>query len=829
LNLIATKTTDAGGTGLQPTIPGSVTCPCCNHLVNGFYLFPMSLAELDRAVQLKKEAAMKAKKLDSSAVLNDNGKRDRSSVGDDVIEVQAETSYLLLSHTQGMSGGSVMSAEGDFWRTGRWTDEETQYVDCLVEAFDRGQLPVPNGVRLNDFLRDILLCKASRLTKKMKNAKLSSRSFDMQIELLPGHAMLNRQLLSSLQEAFLNSITQEPAKLELRFNVTKAWRSLFSNLCLQLGSNMLHANDWITSLEEMEARAREAEEMIRKARRRRMGMALKTDVKSSTAPDGVYFSGIPIPKHGTATSRSRLKSTGSNTSVSTNASDDGSQEDSLIASMLDLGAESPVGQTVDDIAMLFHDFDGTGGGDGHLSPTSSFLSKAGVRKNCGPFLEAIVLLMEQLDLPFQHVDVWVPSFPAASSSAGSANSTAASKSSEVRLYHAGHATRSDIDPVMYGLLHEYGEYSTRFSFASGAGLPGRVYESGKPMWERHLDDADPQFFKRAGGAKVYGVKTGFGLPMATTAIGRMVVSMYSTFDIEESLEVAKSCLTELAKFRPEPKWRLVVEMEAVGTDDNEVASVSFSNSATAPAGMDPPQIAASTFSVPPTSQIASNAGYRNDGSFAVPANGQAAHGRSMSLSTIGSIITVPTIDLLEEEQRIATLLGDHIPLEELPSDSGAKYSSMQGQNSGFVVPLFMSLRLLLLRSPSRRSDEDNEIIEVIRKSYRGYSRDHRRSEKDVAFLIVKDFHFLKSAQTAPVEDKKPASEQRDEYKSHVMYAPSVCTYSSTGMPQKMPPSLPFVDPSQIRKSSFDEQSRSRISPADEPEVAPYNVNIVGES
>jgi hypothetical protein len=187
-----------------------------------------------------------------------------------------------------MSGSTLSHREQS--RTGRWTDEEIGFVDYLVNAFDHGDLPLPHGIKLNEFLGDILLCKSSRLTKKMKNAKLSVRSFELKSP-LQHEVNPNCAILSSLQEKFLQSISTEASQLELKFNITKQWRTHFSNLCLQVGYENLDARDWIASLEELERRATIAEENIRKIRQKRMRQALKTDGGSSANPS-VFIGGL---------------------------------------------------------------------------------------------------------------------------------------------------------------------------------------------------------------------------------------------------------------------------------------------------------------------------------------------------------------------------------------------------------------------------------------------------------------------------------------------------------------------------------------------------------
>ena len=81
----------------------------------------------------------------------------------------------LSLFAQGLSPTSAPSSNE--LRTGRWTAEETIYCDKLAQKFVDGRLPLTEGIKLNEFLSDMLKSKQSRLTKKMKNAKLSSKTF----------------------------------------------------------------------------------------------------------------------------------------------------------------------------------------------------------------------------------------------------------------------------------------------------------------------------------------------------------------------------------------------------------------------------------------------------------------------------------------------------------------------------------------------------------------------------------------------------------------------------------------------------------------------------
>ena len=549
----------------SPVTLKSIQCPVCRSgAIEGVHLFGMPFDALERAIELRKQCAQAAVK--ASANVKDPKKRARESSGDDAVfqQIQAESSSLLLSHTRSGAG----SNDSQNHRTGRWSAEEVAFVDQLVAAFDQGSLPLPHGVKLNEFLGDMLLCKSSRLTKKMKNAKLSSRSFSL-------HAPYNGMkthccaTLSALQEKFLASVPSEAMQLELRFNMSKLWRMHFSNLCLQVDYKMLDARDWVASLEEMEQRASEAEELVRRARRRRMGLALRQDVGQQAKP-GVYIQGRPardtaipmmvssanVPNGGAHRTVVNFDATGMDSDPfqkSSTVSDDSTKHEEddadFLANVLDLG-------TSDHMQSKHSDF-----GDEYLMGLDDLVDPLShpnpVTKqfgDSGPFLEKVIGYMERENLPFEHADIWVPSF------IGNEHNKGVDGSDNLRLFHAGHATRSDLEQSVAYKMNDYGIYSTNFSFAPGVGLPGRVYASGLPSWEGGVDDADPTYFERAGGAKVYGVRCALGIPLHTANIGRIVLALYSVTNVPENKMLTSKILADFTKWVPEPKWKLVIDL-----------------------------------------------------------------------------------------------------------------------------------------------------------------------------------------------------------------------------------------------------------------------------
>lgn len=121
------------------------------------------------------------------------------------------------------------------YRTGRWASEESAFVDRLIKAFDAGLLPLPHGIKLNDFLCDLLSCRTSRLTKKLKNAKLSARSYRSWASgnnSSMGGVVPTGNVGGDIQRSqtlFLKTITPDWVRMELQFNISRMWRTHLAN------------------------------------------------------------------------------------------------------------------------------------------------------------------------------------------------------------------------------------------------------------------------------------------------------------------------------------------------------------------------------------------------------------------------------------------------------------------------------------------------------------------------------------------------------------------------------------------------------------------------
>ena len=248
------------------------------------------------------------------------------------------------------------AGDGSDLRTGRWTTEETQYCDKLIEKYEKGELPVQDGVKLNDFLANMLKSKQSRLTKKMKNAKLSAKTYQAKSGYIVNDAEARE--FSKLEVDFYESIQCDLERAEIRFHMQKEWRELFSSYCVSMGQK-LDADDWLSSVEELDRRVSQAKDAARMARRKvMMGYALSQD--SMNPQRGVFIE--------------------QNISTAAHTSDIMS---STHAAMHALSGTEKRQKT---------------GKERTLKDFSS------------PFVGKVIQYIQRHQLPFEHIDAWVPSF-----------------------------------------------------------------------------------------------------------------------------------------------------------------------------------------------------------------------------------------------------------------------------------------------------------------------------------------------------------------------------------------------------------------------------------
>jgi hypothetical protein len=536
--------------------PNAAICPCCKvQQVFKFTLMPLSTHFLDQALAKRKEI-ISTGMADSVAW--------HCEMGTSSPEIQAENHYLLILRGY---ASSVAAADTSHQRTGRWTKEEVALTDFLVQMFDDGRLPIEPGLKLSDFLADILLCKSTRLSKKMKNSQLGTRSYNYRYPTTP----IDVKTLAQLQERFVKSIPTEATRLELSFNLSKFWRTRLSNLALELKTPLLDVSQWIAGLEEIERKAAAAQTRIRSARRRRLGIpdqkqaALDTEISpvpTDVSSEGTSFRanelGVRLEDLNFDLEPLSLK-----TVVDANPAQfqmmKHQQEQAQQPPSLQPAVPQQFGKRRRRESGSEPRFSGMA--DDEMSNTTQ--STRYIRSNCGPFLGHIMNYIETRNLPFHHADVWVPSYHNDSESQES-----------LKLFHAGYVTRNDLDSNVSSRLDKFGEDSAKITFVPGNGLPGRVFWSGSYAWERNLDNTSSDVFVRAESAAERGIRTGFCFPLATTVIGKLCVAMYSTRDLPEDRKIVERCMADLGKLVPEPKWKLVVEVSSSSILDMAPAAAS---------------------------------------------------------------------------------------------------------------------------------------------------------------------------------------------------------------------------------------------------------------
>jgi len=367
-------------------------------------------------------------------------------------------------------------------------------------------------------------------------------------------------------------------------------------------------------------------------------------------------------------------------------------------------------------------------------------------KNLSPYLDKIIRYLERGGIPFEHVDAWVPSF--VSTTEGDNMLSSSTGNPKCRLCYAGSATMEvhssgrrqhypgiagapwlvtateSISPEEHFNLISFGEYSQKFSFDIGCGLPGRVYSSGIPTWEQSVQNAPLEHFERCGGAIQCGIRTVVGIPVPSPNVGRVVIVLYSCHDREKDQDLVGRLAEEFTRLAPTPRWKLIVD---VGTPIEplkapvQVVQTSNTNNAV---GLD---LSTSTHTTV-----------------------DFQHGQMNSNLT-------KTRD--SRVDAVVSLLGEYMPF-----DASSPLSPYQKG--------FMSLRLLILR-PSR-TDAEEDLVRTMLDSYESYAA-AGRAAKDIAVLLARDFMFLTEVQVQQTQEFMPNVHQitlGHQNFNQVMYNPS---------------------------------------------------------
>jgi len=484
------------------------TCPVCDAPSTGLLLLPLSFADIDQA-------------LAEAAKTNISTKRGKKRQNATVTRLNPSLKSAAQEITAGDEPTSSTGESSDL-RTGRWTPEEIAYCDKLIEHFSNGILPIPEKLKLNDFLANMLKSKQSRLTKKMKNARFSAKLYERKSGFTLN--LEEAREFSQLETDFFASMKCQMERSEIRFHMQKVWRELFSSFCVSIGQKT-DIDAWLKSVEEVDRRASEAKDAARKARRKiMMGAALRSD--SNHAPNGVF-----INPNVETQSQAVLDRNGDVVGDATSETD--SRSTNVIAKRPKMAPQSK------EMTAVFH---------------------------ASPYVARVIQYVQSRGYPFEHLDIWVPSFVTNPN-----DITMTGHDETCRLCFAGAATADTkippggvqavpMTPNEKFNMISFGVYSEKFSFVVGSGLPGRIYSSGVASWEQGIQSAPQSLFERVGGAQQWGVETVLGIPVASPTVGRVVVLLYSMHDRLRDADMVNRMAEEMTLLLPSPRWKLVVEV-----------------------------------------------------------------------------------------------------------------------------------------------------------------------------------------------------------------------------------------------------------------------------
>jgi len=504
-------------------------CPHCTRPTSGLILNPMTFTEVDearKAASISKLTSKRGRKRRNSTISENESNDENGSTSSDAPTIRNEKDMGMAN-----------------CRTGRWTPEEIKFCDTLISSFKQGQLPLAEGIKLNDFLTSMLKSKQSRLTKKMKNAKLSSITFRPLTRYIKNDAECRE--FSKLEHNFFLSIQDRGHRAELKFHMRREWRDMFCSFCVNVGQR-LDADAWLTSVDEVERRSSIARDASRMQRRKVMMVnALNHD--SSNAEAGVF-----IEKNGAELATIRGHDMLLNSSCQTHMNS--SETDELLSLL------------IDDIPSINNN--GPGGTNNDMSLEMNGKSSV---LHSSPFLHKISAYIKRRNIPFEQADVWVPSLTAGDSQ---------NAEPKCRLNFAGSTTMDAIIPscgsgpaeamsteMKFNLL-SFGDYSQKFSFDVGCGLPGRVYGTGASTWEQNVQIAPSAHFERCGAADQWGIKTVVGIPIASPNVGRIIIVLYSIHNRKKCEALVEKLKNEFTKLLPTPKWKLIVDVSVTPEEDS---------------------------------------------------------------------------------------------------------------------------------------------------------------------------------------------------------------------------------------------------------------------
>ena len=466
------------------------------------------------------------------------------------------------------------------------------------------------GLKLIEFLSSMLKSKPSRLTKKMKHAKLSTQHFQLKSGCI--REFDRAREVGALENAFVNSIADPIERSEVRFHMQREWRDHIAERFTTLRISF-DAEEWLRTVDIMDRRLALSKSRNRMVKRRSMmGKAMEKD--TSSPPPGVFIdSNVDSHAHDDADFELLASALEANdhededlnalwSNIAAANAEEGSSSFAAGGGECGESAEGTTNASTNDHRDSIDEGSerspsshqshpppvpqcpATSGGPPPPPPVPPF--RSALLPNLGsaegpnfkfaaPFLAKICGYIESSRVPFEHVDIWVPSSSDGHLNLDPSGSTAPEptvlgsgskiEGSRGRLVFAGSASvgvqvvseseipnayasgaqsssllgggydqrckpGSSVIPLTSDEIYHlslFGSYSEKFSFSYGCGLPGRVFKSGVPAWEQFVINAPSHLFERRGGAIQFGIKTAVGLPIRSPNVGRVVLVLYS--------------------------------------------------------------------------------------------------------------------------------------------------------------------------------------------------------------------------------------------------------------------------------------------------------------
>ncbi|CAB9496810.1 RING [Seminavis robusta] len=142
-----------------------------------------------------------------SGLANDSGSAttlDEESFFKSACLETLEDGKLVLSY-------ATAANEKEPLHTGKWTDEEMAYAEGLIDEFREGNLALPDGTSLRQFLAKMLNCSPKRISKRYEGNNYSKgRKFYVKSagQLGPAEAQLRRSNLQELERRHKQKLLQ---------------------------------------------------------------------------------------------------------------------------------------------------------------------------------------------------------------------------------------------------------------------------------------------------------------------------------------------------------------------------------------------------------------------------------------------------------------------------------------------------------------------------------------------------------------------------------------------------------------------------------------------